>query len=100
MSVEYRQELARSLTLRENILITLSTVTPASSVFIIIPSLIVGLAGGSVAAMVIAAFLAIFVGLCYAELSSRWPISGGEYTYLAEAKVAAGACPEYRILVA
>jgi len=40
MSVEYRQELARSLTLRENILITLSTVTPASSVFIIIPSLI------------------------------------------------------------
>ncbi|MSY94895.1 MAG: amino acid permease, partial [Actinobacteria bacterium] len=83
MSNEYRQELARSLTLRENILITLSTVTPASSVFIIIPSLIVGLAGGSVAAMVIAAFLAIFVGLCYAELSSRWPISGGEYTWAA-----------------
>lgn len=83
MSNEYRQELARSLTLRENIFITLSTVTPASSVFIIIPSLIVGLAGGSVAAMVIAAFLAIFVGLCYAELSSRWPISGGEYTWAA-----------------
>lgn len=83
MPNEYRQELARSLTLRENILITLSTVTPASSVFIIIPSLIVGLAGGSVSAMVIAAFLAIFVGLCYAELSSRWPISGGEYTWAA-----------------
>jgi amino acid transporter len=79
----YRQELARSLSVRENIFITLSSVTPASSLFIIVPALITGLAGGSVAAMAIAGFIAIFVGLCYAELASRYPITGGEYTWAA-----------------
>ena len=33
--ISYQQQLSRSLTMRENILITLSSVTPASSVFII-----------------------------------------------------------------
>jgi len=79
----YRQDLARSLSLKENIFITLSSVTPASSLFIIVPALITGLAGGSVAAMVVAAVIAIFVGLCYAELASRYPITGGEYTWAA-----------------
>ncbi|WP_228373620.1 APC family permease [Demequina soli] len=79
----YRQELSRSLSLKENILITLSSVTPGSSVFIIVPALIVGLAGGSVAAMAIGAVIALFVGWCYAELASRFPITGGEYTWAA-----------------
>lgn len=82
-SETYRQELSRSLSLRENMLITLSSVTPASSVFIIVPALIAGLAGGSVLAMIIGGVIAIFVGLCYAELSSRFPITGGEYTWAA-----------------
>jgi amino acid transporter len=79
----YRQELSRSLSVRENIFITLSSVTPASSLFIIVPALITGLAGGSVTAMLIAGVIAIFVGLCYAELASRYPITGGEYTWAA-----------------
>lgn len=79
----YTQDLKRSLGIRENILITLSAVTPASSVFIIVPALIAGLAGGSVLAMLLGAVIAIFVGLCYAELASRFPISGAEYPWAA-----------------
>ena len=79
----YAQDLERSLGIRENILITISAVTPASSVFIIVPALIVSLAGGSVLAMLLGAVIALFVGLCYAELASRYPISGAEYPWAA-----------------
>ena len=77
----YEQKLSRELSLRQNILITLSSVTPASSVFIILPSILLGLGGASVAAMTLAGIGALFVGMCYAELSSRYPIAGGEYTW-------------------
>ena len=79
----YAQDLRRSLGIRENILITISAVTPASSVFIIVPALIGALAGGSVLAMLLGALIALFVGLCYAELASRYPISGAEYPWAA-----------------
>jgi amino acid transporter len=79
----YRQELARSLTMRENILITLSSVTPASSVFIIVPAILLGVGGASVLTMVIAAVAAVLVGVCYAELSAVYPVTGGEYTWAA-----------------
>lgn len=82
-SPRYAQDLERSLGIRENILITLSAVTPASSVFIIVPALIANLAGGSVLAMLLGGVIALFVGLCYAELSSRYPISGAEYPWAA-----------------
>jgi len=79
----YQQELARSLTMRENILITLSSVTPASSVFIIVPAILLAVGGASVLTMVLAAVAAVFVGLCYAELSATYPVAGGEYTWAA-----------------
>ncbi|MFI9503923.1 APC family permease [Nocardia sp. NPDC052566] len=79
----YRQQLSRSLSMRENILITLSAVTPASSVFIIVPAVLLGAGGASVAALLIAAVAALFVGLCYAELSATYPITGGEYSWAA-----------------
>jgi len=79
----YQQELARSLTMRENILITLSSVTPASSVFIIVPAILLAVGGASVLTMVLAAIAAVFVGLCYAELSATYPVAGGEYTWAA-----------------
>lgn len=82
-SPRYAQDLERSLGIRENILITISAVTPASSVFIIVPALIASLAGGSVLAMLLGAVIAVFVGLCYAELASRYPISGAEYPWAA-----------------
>ncbi|MEV0699518.1 APC family permease [Saccharopolyspora sp. NPDC050389] len=82
-SATYRQDLSRSLTFRENILITLSAVTPASSVFIIVPSVIQGIAGASAVAFAVAALVGVVVALCYAELSSAFPITGGEYAFVA-----------------
>jgi amino acid transporter len=83
VTVKYEQDLSRSLTFRENILITLSSVTPASSVFIIIPAVINGVGGASALAFAIAALVGVTVALCYAELSSAFPITGGEYAFVA-----------------
>lgn len=79
----YEQELSRSLTLRGNVLITLSSVTPASSVFIIIPAVLVAIGGASFVAFVAAGIVGIFMGFCYAELSSAFPLAGGEYSFAA-----------------
>jgi len=80
---KYAQQLSRGLTFKENILITLSAVTPASSVFIIVPAVINGIGGASALAFVIAGVIGVFVALCYAELSSAFPITGGEYAFVA-----------------
>ncbi|WP_405138115.1 APC family permease [Nocardia sp. NBC_01388] len=79
----YEQQLSRALGMGENILITLSAVTPASSVFVIIPSILLAVGGASVLTLGIAALASVCVGLCYAELSARYPIAGGEYTWAA-----------------
>ena len=81
--VRYEQELSRSLSLRGNVLITLSSVTPASSVFIIIPAVLAAVAGASFVAFVAAAIVGVFMAFCYAELSSAFPIAGGEYSFAA-----------------
>jgi amino acid transporter len=80
---KYEQDLSRSLTFRENVLITLSAVTPASSVFVIVPSVINGVGGASALAFAIAALVGVAVAVCYAELSSAFPITGGEYAFVA-----------------
>lgn len=79
----YPAELSRSLSLRENVLITVSAVTPASSVFVIAPAVIAGVGGAAVTVYVIAALIGVTVALCYAELSSAYPITGGEYAFVA-----------------
>jgi amino acid transporter len=80
---KYAQQLSRGLTFKENILITLSAVTPASSVFIIVPAVINGIGGASALAFGIGALVGVFVALCYAELSSAFPVTGGEYAFVA-----------------
>jgi amino acid transporter len=80
---KYAQQLERGLTFKENILITLSAVTPASSVFIIVPAVINSIGGASALAFAIGAIIGIFVAVCYAELSSAFPITGGEYAFVA-----------------
>jgi amino acid transporter len=80
---KYQQDLSRSLTFRENILITLSAVTPASSVFIIVPAVINGVGGASALAFGIAALVGVTIAMCYAELSSAFPVTGGEYAFVA-----------------
>jgi amino acid transporter len=79
----YRQELSRSLSLSGNILITLSAVTPASSVFIIVPAVLAAVGGASFVAFAASALVGVFMAFCYAELASAFPIAGGEYSFAA-----------------
>jgi amino acid transporter len=61
------------------ILLTISCITPASSLFIIVPSLLATQGSGAVIALVLGLVVSIAVGACYAELGTRTPSSGGEY---------------------
>jgi amino acid transporter len=75
----YEQELSRSLGVLGNIAITLSAVTPASSVFIIVPFIILTAGTGAVLAMIFAALIGVLMAFCWAELSAAYPIAGGDY---------------------
>ncbi len=61
------------------ILLTISCITPASSLFIIVPELLATQGSGVVIALVLGLVISIAVGACYAELGTRTPSSGGEY---------------------
>ncbi len=77
--LRYEQELSRSLRVLGNIAITVSAVTPASSVFIIVPLILLTAGTGSFLALVFAAVIGVFMSYCWAELSAAYPISGGDY---------------------
>ena len=61
------------------ILLTVSCITPASSLFIIVPSLLATQGSGVVISLLFGVLISIAVGACYAELGTRTPSSGGEY---------------------
>lgn len=61
------------------LLLTLSGVTPAASVFIGTPVLIQQAGTGAFLSMLLAALPSIPIAFIYAELSSAFPIAGGEY---------------------
>jgi amino acid transporter len=64
------------------LLLTLSAITPASSVFVIIPG-IIGQAGtGAFISLAAAALVALAMALVYSELASAFPHAGGEYAML------------------
>jgi amino acid transporter len=75
----YQQELSRSLRVVGNVMITLSSITPASSVFIIIPALLLGVGTGSFLALVFSALVGVFMAFCWGELCAAFPIAGGDY---------------------
>jgi amino acid transporter len=75
----YEQELSRSLGVLGNIAITLSAVTPASSVFIIVPFIILTAGTGAILSMIAAALIGVVMAFCWAELSAAYPIAGGDY---------------------
>ena len=81
----YEQELSRSIKVLGNIAITLSAVTPASSVFIIAPVAIVAAGTGSFLAFVIAALLGVALAFCWGELSAAFPVAGGDYALVGRA---------------
>jgi amino acid transporter len=78
-AVSYEQELSRSISPLGNVFITLSSVTPASSVFIIIPAILATAGTGSFLAMVFAAVIGVFMAFCWAELAAAYPIAAGDY---------------------
>lgn len=71
--------LKRSMRLIGVLLLTLSAITPASSVFVIVPGVITQAGSGAFLSMFAGALLAVPIAYVYAELSSAFPIAGGEY---------------------
>lgn len=72
--------LKRSMRVVGTLLLTLSAVTPASSVFVIVPGVITQAGSGAFLSMAAAAILAIPIAYVYSELASAFPIAGGEYS--------------------
>ncbi len=76
------KRLNRALGLMGALFIVLSAITPASSVFIIVPG-VIGLSGtGALWSFIIAAVIGLVMAFVYAELSSAFPTAGGEYTMI------------------
>lgn len=75
--------LVRRLGLWGVLFLTLSVTTPASSVFVIVPGMFAEAGTGALWAMLIAAVVCVATAFIYAELSSAWPVAGGEYVAVA-----------------
>ena len=73
----------RSLGVVGVLFLTLSVTTPASSVFVFIPDMLAAAGTGAVWAFLIAAVVCVATAYVYAELSSAWPVAGGEYVMVA-----------------
>ena len=77
------QALTRSLGVLGVLFLTLSVTTPASSVFVIVPGMLQEAGTGAVWALAIAGVVCVATAYIYAELSSAWPVAGGEYVMVA-----------------
>ena len=75
--------LTRSLGVAGVLFLTLSVTTPASSVFVIVPGMLQVAGTGAIYAMAAAALVCVATAYLYAELSSAWPVAGGEYVMVA-----------------
>lgn len=71
--------LTRTLGVAGVLFLTLSATTPASSVFVIVPETLQIAGSGALIAMALAAIVSAATAFVYAELSSAWPLAGGEY---------------------
>src|SRR5215203_3394680 len=76
--------LDRSLGVFGGVLLTLSCITPASSLFIIVPDLLASQGTGTTLTLAVAALISLGVGLCYAELGTLVPSAGGEYSIIGQ----------------
>jgi amino acid transporter len=72
--------LKRSMRLVGVTLLTLSSITPATSVFVIVPEVFQQAGTGALLSMAAMAVVSLLVAYVYAELSSAFPIAGGEYS--------------------
>src|SRR6476646_4252013 len=76
----YDAKLSRSLGVGGNVLITLSGISPASSVFILGGAALATYGTGVFWGFVIAGVISLLIAFCYAELASRHPLAGGDYS--------------------
>ena len=83
LPAEPPRPLARSLGVLGILFLTLSAITPASSMFIVTPDLLGAAGTGALLAMLIAGIVGVATAYIYAELSSAWPVAGGEYVMVA-----------------
>ncbi len=78
----YEPQLKRSFGAVGNAILTLSAMSPATTVFVYVSVLFFLVGTWSFPATVIAAFIAAGMGLVYAELGTAYPIAGGEYAII------------------
>ncbi|MGW0916331.1 APC family permease [Streptomyces sp. NPDC002784] len=72
-------ELKRSIGVVGGTLLTLSCVTPASTLFVVVPDLFGSLGTATALTIAIGSLLCIAVAFCYSELGTLIPSAGGEY---------------------
>jgi len=79
----YKQELDRGLQVLRNVMLTISGVAPAASLFIIAPVAFVFAGTGAFWAFVIAGIIGIGMAFSYAETGTAFPVTGGEWALVA-----------------
>ncbi|OQQ16433.1 amino acid permease [Streptomyces sp. M41(2017)] len=72
-------KLKRSIGIVGGTLLTLSCVTPASTLFVVVPDLFSSLGTATALTIAIGSLLCIAVAFCYSELGTLIPSAGGEY---------------------
>ncbi|MFD5929615.1 APC family permease [Streptomyces sp. NPDC060333] len=73
------QKLKRSIGVVGGTLLTLSCVTPASTLFVVVPDLFADLGTWAALTIAIGSLLCVGVAFCYSELGTLIPSAGGEY---------------------
>ncbi|WP_019065701.1 APC family permease [Streptomyces hokutonensis] len=73
------RQLKRSIGIVGGTLLTLSCVTPASTLFVVVPDLFGSLGTATALTIGIGSVLCIAVAFCYSELGTLIPSAGGEY---------------------
>ncbi|CAI9393091.1 APC family permease [Microbacterium sp. T2.11-28] len=74
-------ELARTLRLGDVIRLSVSSVTPASSVVVILPAILFSLHWGAPVALLLAGLLCVPLASCYSSLARQFPSAGGEWAF-------------------
>ncbi|GGR76984.1 amino acid transporter [Streptomyces aureoverticillatus] len=78
-AAEAPRKLKRSIGVVGGTLLTLSCVTPASTLFVVVPDLFSSLGTATALTIAIGALLCVGVAFCYSELGTLIPSAGGEY---------------------